>query len=337
MLFIYYNSLINEYFYQRGSIGSMKDKSLTAIKIKHQLLSLEQVGLIHSTSPAIAKFGELAEYSFNFIKSRFLGFSFFSNEKEAIKELKPYLEFANNRDINYMDVRRLRLQTPEGFKGNLYQYTKELADIVTTYYDSFVAEMIDPFDIYISKLINQPMLLDSLTYKHNVKQQDIDKYRKRLAKYFTGKGHGYLELSDIYDRLKDVDDIVRPATDIVKLSERERVKNVKQKVDELNEKINVLIEMLEDKTGNYNVKPKTLTTLSELVFQLAKQVEFYAVLNGMINGLIGALYDGGRVFERFMKGDKHDLAMEAYQYNVKETYSAEDLHQYLTTELPTLD
>lgn len=305
----------------------MTKRVFNRLEYNKNMVALEQVAAISAGSTAIKKFSTMADDAAKFIKSKFNALAIYFKDSPE-KQYQTYLTFAD--ETKYPEVRRISMQVPEGFKGNMLDYAKTMENVVSAFYQEFTDNFIKPFDLYIAKLITNPVLLDTSTYKHTVKTSDVEKYKKQLAKFFTPKKYGMLPLGDIYARNQDIKSVYTHLVNITTVSKAQDLRNVRKAVEDLNQRINVLVEMISDEKNNLNIAPKTLNTLAELVFDLAKHVEFYAVVDSMIASLLyGAKYNAD-TFASFLSG-KEVPTVES----VTVQYSFESLVEYLDIAEPT--
>lgn len=297
-------------------------KVLNRLEYSKNMIALEQVAAINATSPAIKKFTTMADDAAEFIKNKFNALAIYFKDTPE-KDYQHYLTFAD--EAKYPEVRRIRMNVPEGFKGNMLDYVKTMENVCNNFYTDFTENFIKPFDIYIAKLITTPTLLDTSTYKHNVKTSDVENFKKQLAKFITVKKYGVLPLGDIYQRNNDIKSTYQHLVNIATISKKQDLRNVRKAVVELNERINTLADMISDEKNNINVAPKTLTTLSELVFDLAKHVEFYAVVDSMIASLLHASKVNADTFKSYLSNNEVPT-LEA----ISVQYSLEELVDYFT-------
>lgn len=266
--------------------------TLRELELQQKTLALEGVGLFHGTSEAFQRFASYAKDTKTFIKNKFNAittyFSHRGKDNYPMEDIQYYIRFANTR--KYAEVTKVSIQVPEGFKGNIAEYGECLRHVLENFSQVFLKEMVVPFDIHIAKLINQPTLIQSQTYTHAIKPKDIEKYRKEIAKFFDGhKKHNTLQLGAVTGRIKDLETLGATGAKIYDLVLSSSLRDVKSHVDALYAKLETLIKLLEDKSNNLNPSGKMVEALSQLVFELAKQAEFYAVVDQLVANFVHCL------------------------------------------------
>ena len=278
-------------------MAKTKHITLEELELAASFISVEAVMENHSSSSAITKLVELKSMTTSFIKSSFSNIvKYLSWSKGEADPYAYYKSFAENNQ--YLAVKNIPLEVPMGFKGNYVDYTNALVAVHTEVCSKLVPEMIKPFDIYVAKLINQPILLESHSFKHSIKPADIEKHRTTLAKFATPKKHNSLPLDHVYGRIKDIAEHRTALLTLKQLVEVQDIQDVQKAVEELDNKLNTLVGILSEKTSNINPTDKVVKDLAELTLALAKQVEFYAIVDNMIGVLFQHANSNVNVFKR---------------------------------------
>lgn len=271
--------------------------TLEELELAASFISVEAVMENHSSSSAITKLVELKSMTTSFIKSSFSNIvKYLTWSKGETDPYAYYKSFAENNQ--YLAVKNIPVEVPMGFKGNYVDYTNALIAAHTEVCGKLVTDMIKPFDLYVAKLINQPILLESHSFKHAIKPTDIDKHRTSLAKFASGKKHNSLPLDHVYGRIKDIAEHRTALLTLKQLVEVQQIQDVQKAVEELDAKLNTLVSILSEKTSNINPTDKVVKDLAELTLALAKQVEFYAVVDNMIGTLFQHANNNVDVFKR---------------------------------------
>lgn len=288
--------------YIKPSIRSVSMEELTTLaEAVKTSISNEAVLELNSQSAPIAKLVELKAATKDFITSAFSSIASFFGPKAHKPEdaLAYYKWFAEN--MNYMDVKDILLNVPMGFQGNMVEYTKAVTIALVEVNKRLVPDLVKPFDIYVGKLINQPILLETHSFKHAIKMSDIEKYKASLGKFVSARKHNQLPIGKIYNRIKEFDEHREVLINLFHLSKTTNVNEVQEAVNELNTKLDVLIGMLSDQTNNINPTAKVVNDLADLTLDLAKKVEFFAVVDNLTGTLQSSALDNVDLLKRITK------------------------------------
>lgn len=258
--------------------------SIENLQALNNFISVETVEALNTSSPAMTKLAELVTDTGNYVKSRLNALTVFFSNKEQYPNIKRFVE--NNK---FMDSNKVYVVIPEGFKGNLSEYSTLLLKIQNEFIDNFIADFITPYDSYISKLINNPTLLESINYKHNAKIKDTSGYTKALAKFNSMAVTREETLGKCFSNMKQFELMVENTISLLKEQERNNVANIKEAIIRLDQKLNILANTITDNSNNINIKASVVKTLSDLTLELAKQTEFVAVVFTLINSFIGSV------------------------------------------------
>lgn len=273
--------------------------AMIELELSHGNVSVEAVGLFAGTSEAFKRLTSHFTKAKDAIKLGLNGIKvYFSGKKN-----NEYLDGININDFttfttvhNYAAVPDLMVRVPEGFTGNLALYSKDLLDILETYTATFIDNMVTPFSNYINQLINNPALLQSQVFQHAVKSADTEKMKKTLAKYVKGRRHVEVPFKEAFARMADVTEYGNTALQIVSVMEANGLGKIKEHVDKTNESLTVLLEVIEKGTVQPNAK--VISAISDLIFDLAKQVEFIAVVDSLVHSLLYATRINSVIFKR---------------------------------------
>lgn len=258
--------------------------SIEALQSLNNFIGLETVEALNTTSPAMAKLAELVTDTGNYIKDRLNALTVFFNHKEQYPNIKKFLD-----NSTYTDSAKMVIIVPEGFKGNLADYSTLLLKIQREFIDKYISEFITPYDSYISRLVNNPALLESINYKHNAKIKDTSDYTKALAKFNSTGVTRELPIGDCFSNFNQFKMMLLNTVDLLKEQEKNNVASIKEAILRLDEKLNALATTITDSSNNINVKAEVVKTLSDLTLDLAKQTEFVAVVFSLINSFIGSV------------------------------------------------
>lgn len=264
-----------------------KKISMEDLDFYRQCVSIEAVTLTTTGSEAVSRLTDLVKGTKSFLSEKTSSLytslfnMFYWGSKNKDPELVTMFKQTKTdlKNFKYTDIRNLEVQVPEGFTGNFTSYLELLAKISKNFSNNLVTDFIQPFDLYIGKMIANNTLITSSSYTHNATVKDIEKYRKDIAKYFKGTRNNVAKIGDIFNNIKDIDLAIDVGIDTWYVLGDKKNIDVKDSVDQLNDKLIRLIDIINDKSNNISVSPKVLKELSQLTYDLAKLVEFYAVVN----------------------------------------------------------
>lgn len=301
----------------------MHNKQITMkdLELLHANASFEAVAVLQGASMAISKLTQLTKSSIDFVTNKINSIkAYFGGSNEV--NFSYYFTFAEK--WKYPDVRGVKLQVPLGFEGNFTDYVNTLEKTFENYSSKLITEVIEPFDIYVSKLINNPALLSSQTFKHSIDKKDIEKARKDLAKFNKGKKHNEKTLGELYGNMSQIKEFADTLTDITKLQTQYSLRDVKDATNRLNDNLNVLIDVINNQPNTATLSKKVINDLSDLILELAKQVEFYAVVDHLIAQMVHCGLENTNALKRM-------VGVESIQYTLPElTLSQKAIIEYLT-------
>lgn len=298
-----------------------KQTTMKDLELLHANASFEAVAVLQGASMAVSKLTQLTKSSIDFVTNKINSIKAYFNNSDTTN-FDYYYTFAER--WKYPDVRGIKLQVPMGFEGNFTEYVTALEKVFETHSTKLISEVIEPFDLYVSKLINNPALLTSQTFKHSIDTKDIDKARKDLAKFNKGKKHNEKTLGELYGNMSQLKEFASTLTDIVKLQTQYSLRDVKDATNKLNDNLNVLLDVLNNQPNTTTLSKRIIDDLSTLILELAKQIEFYAVVDHLIAQMIHCGLENTNALKRM-------IGVESIQYALPElTLSQETIIEYLT-------
>lgn len=264
---------------------STKTVTLESLNLQARFVSIETVDGLTTSGLAMTKLAGFVSDTGRYIKEKFNAVTAYFNN-ETIKY--EHIDLFTNK-FKYLDAKDFIVIVPEGFKGNYKDYSDLLLKIYKEFSTKFLKEVVLPYDHYISQLVNNPVLLESLTYKHQVKVKDVEAYRKQLAKFFTPKFGVEVKLSTVFGSMNEFKVTRENTLALLTLQSDSHIVEIKKAITALDEKLNLLASTISSNSNNINVKSQVANTLSELTMELANEVEFFAVFDNMVNNFIGAM------------------------------------------------
>lgn len=311
--------------------------SLEELALIRDNVTLESVGVLNVTDEAFKRFSAFALDTKKSFMDKLNSITVYINPFGKKADMTPYAcyrTFATT--MKYPDVSKLTLQVPDGFQGNLKDYTETIFDLLENFSARFISDVLTPYDVYLGKIINNPVILQSQLQAHKFSPKDIEKYKKQLTKFVTSKKHNEAPLGKVYQRMKDIEDQEILLNRISAYQSANPLMNVKTKVSEIGAKITILANMFKDNKLNITASAKTFNELAELTYQLAEQVEFYTVIETLINALLWVSKENGEKFKRVMGGNASVESLfncASYQGVVELSgYSLESIVNYIGIE-----
>lgn len=267
----------------------MTNKQLTLKDIQLQLsfISVEQVNAFHSSSKTVAKFGYMVENTKKFVTNMLNPISVFFNSKKDKPLYQNIYRFADK--AKYAELNKFEIPTPEGFQGNYLDYVETLTK-QTEIANSLIETVIKPFSVYVGQLINNPVLLNSISYTHKVTAKDVSTAKKELGKFFKPNGKNVeWNMHKCFNRIADVKTFADKVNKLHDMQDGKLVQRVKEEVANLSDSLDHLTSYISSNQNNQWVNGKTMETLATLTYTLAEQVEFFAVITNMNKSLFGAV------------------------------------------------
>lgn len=317
---------------------STKNTTVSFADLEHQYqnLSFEAVGVLNGGSDTVQRLASFTKTTLTHLSNKLNSlnaiFVYFKSLNKG--QYTPYFVFAKKH--LYREVGHCILQVPDGFVGNLKDYAQTLLDTFENCTSKIITDVIDPYNVYISKMVNQPSLLASHSYKHSVSAMDVEKYRKAISKFHTGKKHNTLTLSEVYERIRDVEEHAEIMQKAGELQTRYSIADVKSAMLKLDGNLNALIDVITDKSNNITLSQKVINDISNLTMELAKQVEFFAVVDHLLAALTHCTIENIKPMKRVVPVvskesvtyDETDDAIPVYE----PIYSLEDIVKELNIQ-----
>lgn len=250
-------------------------------------IALEGVG-VQNIGPDSALFKNLSTMvssTSNFIKSTFNGLTNLFGFTEEVKRDFTYYAFFSKND-KYPDIRNLEIQVPEGFTGNLKDYVKDINAIYKDFAQDFVGTTIEPATNIIAKIINDPVQYDSLRSEIKLDFKDISKYQRKLSRYFKTKHNTTAVIGQVYHNMSEIAESGKYYLELENLVKNVNLKDIKERTERLSEVLEMFIREYSDKSQNATLNKRSFAALTELVYGLAQQIEFYAAFDSLVRNVL---------------------------------------------------
>lgn len=236
------------------------------------------------------------------------GFKSFIN---SIKPNGPALNIDDNRDdidnsllkVPYLNVSQIPMMVPEGLNVKYLVYINSLDVAVER--SGNVNKLIDDFTREVAAILtNQDMRLD--TTSHDAKWREMDSAREAayatVGACFNGTNRAKLGYSKLVDRNKDWGDVCARAKILCdkmnNINRPKLVKSAKHLYDLLKK-----VEDLSKHGGFDGMSPEVVRSLAEGSYQIACELEFYAVTYYRVETLSKVLSENFKVLKKITKID----------------------------------
>lgn len=213
----------------------------------------------------------------NYLLGAIQDFGEFIHKPQAEIYTIPHRDFKKLRDkilaSSYHELSELTIDVPAGFEGNIYQYGHYLRTSLTTN-RSAIEEVLGYTRPHLAKSLNEtntgttrPIIKYLLDYK-----ETRASHKETIETYFN-RSHELTrrKFGDVFNTKQEMVDFIE-AFKSTEVDVKELAK-VQTSVRELSLYLNKVVERSTD------IDRKTLATLGQAVYQIAKGVEEYSVLN----------------------------------------------------------
>lgn len=189
---------------------------------------------------------------------------------------------------NLMD---LRLYVPEGFKGNLASYAETLLR-AQEHVNKVIGDVVTPYNVFLSKLVTNPNAAKDtrlqLTALNQIKATR-EALRAQLAEYFTpGSTVAYCKVGDAVANNADWKMLGESLKSIHADFDIKRPAQVKEAVDDCSELLDALSNSAAE-NGLRDISSQTLRTLGDATLEVAREIEFFSVINYQVNTLLSVM------------------------------------------------
>lgn len=201
--------------------------------------------------------------------------------KSASKiDLEKLIKIANQ--VEYTSMSSIEVLNPLRLSKPWLEYAgalKTLQDVTA----GIDRHLLHPFNTYIGKGINNPMLFSQVTYKpEHYKLVEVEPYKKDLEKYLNGPNRETCKWKQAFKRNADVTAFASIFNDVLTQHANISPETVKKSVDILNGNIEALMTSLSSPSTEYVLSNKSISFISELILQTAKHVELYTITHQLI-------------------------------------------------------
>jgi len=246
-----------------------------------KVLSMEAVNAPDSLTNRFQAYGDVA---FNFFKntSDVLLSTFKVEEEVSLNLISLGSNLAKLRGVRYVDIKDVAVYVPSGMSCK-YPELLEVLERAVRYNNDIIETTLEPLIKWLSAGLNQPQSLSAIfgstgTYNFafdNAKHEDLVNMLKNC--FDTNSTHDQLPVKYVFERLLDIEESVKTMNDLVVEAKTTLPKTVLSKIEEAKKLLNTLVERHKQDPDKYNLSPRTVTVLTELMGQAAMRCEFYSV------------------------------------------------------------
>jgi len=226
------------------------------------------------------------------------GVSNFNYSEAEFESLVRTLE--GHKYTNLMD---LRFYIPEGFKGNITAYAVALQN-AQKHVSATAADVVVPYNIFISKLLTNPIAVkDTRLQMINLGKikQAREFLKAQLGEYFQpGSTASTCKLGDAVTSNSDW----KPLRETLKIINNDfdpkLVKQLNNSVDDSSMLLDELSNCTRE-SGLRDISPQTLRTLGDGTLEVAREVEFFSLVNYQIGVLLTVMGQNTEFLKKALK------------------------------------
>lgn len=189
--------------------------------------------------------------------------------------------------VPFAEMENFKVPVPEGFKGNLNAYTALLIEDKAYFYDTFVPAL-ENFYVILSSVVTNKDARLSL-------RDDVQAYKKlaqmRTArdkaeqKFFTNSNEAQIKFPIAFENAGEVGSYYTKLNELSTHDHSQLLKMVKDKIVSIGSVVNALVEMTESGAIK-NVTPEVVKSLHAGTYEMASQIEFFAIYLYRCNSLL---------------------------------------------------
>lgn len=178
----------------------------------------------------------------------------------------------------YDDIAMLRLPVPEGFTGNYCKYFAQLLEMFS-YHEQTALPAIEEYYISIAAIITNKdakLSLKDNTIKYKALSKSREENNKEIAKHFNASSVAEYAYGKLFLNNQEVTQAFKLMHQLERTLISTKVASVTDQVVKITNALQTLISMAENGTIE-NLSPAQLKNLSEGAYEIAAQVEFFAI------------------------------------------------------------
>lgn len=224
--------------------------------------------------------------SFSDLKKNFSDFTaslvdFFGHRDEVtagIAQVPSYTRVRSRLErTSYASLRETKVFVPTGL-GVSYKTYLTVLEAPVEINEKLLKEILTPFSRWLAEALTDPDKLGrvSPSSMRDFKPHNLDKALEELGECFDkGSNQNQVPFKQAFARNADVKDVLADAETLTGRFIAIDRKQVMRKVDEISANMDVLFARLEDPESGYDLNRNTEKLLSQLLFTMGQEVEFY--------------------------------------------------------------
>lgn len=183
--------------------------------------------------------------------------------------------------VNYTENRELLISVPEGFKGNLTEYSKLLNELTLKIYPE-ANKLLTEYKFIISGFLTNKdekiSLKDYTTFFNQIKRQR-ENFTNDISEYFTNNSAtSKAKLGSVIDKFSDIEVIIKNINAINTVRAGNTLFDVSETTKDIVTILDTIIERVSKGDIN-NVSGQSAMNLSEGAYEIGKYIEFISIFN----------------------------------------------------------
>lgn len=262
--------------------------SIESMKLQRDVIALEFINL-HSTK----------EYLKNIIPSFLDEMSGILSKFQSIQTepaIQNNLSSKQTKFIKtlsqqpYSNIRELSIYVPEGFKGNLLEYSNLLLTYISI--PEALLKELDEYSVFLSNISSNQNSQMSTDYNKKLYEdlhKEMVKIKKSFTEFFKDSNHQVeVKYKDVFNNNNEFSKAIEHTAELVKRIENINRSFIIKKVANISELISLINKRnKEDKLSA--MSDEMVTKLSDYTYTMAERIEFFSVLFYRIRSLSSVL------------------------------------------------
>lgn len=232
-------------------------------------------------SESFASLGVVKSLRANFDRSQSLIKNYFKNRDISVYPKVDNVHEKLFNAVDFTDVIQLRAYVPAGMSVKMNAYTTLLCGCIDSNFPRIIAD-IDKLTTVCAKAINNAEYRRSVGFAKEIPANNPDGELEALRKLFKRGGITQSSIGKVYGNKEDVIEVYRTLTESRQLAVNTNPKDVRKAIDAFVEVCGALTQKLEDDYQEGSISNAMIRDISEAIFLVARQAEFYGFL---VNGL----------------------------------------------------
>lgn len=226
--------------------------------------------------------------------------AFYFKTKE-LRDISSKLE-----QVSYVDIRNIDVLVPEGMVVDLPQYVQTLNQAGATA-QKLESDVLKPFETWLAQMLGDPENLRNLTQNLKIpamRLHDTKAAEKQIQACFahTGRREGLVKYSQAFRRNSDVGVVAEELEQLEANFGMDGQKRIVQYTDRITMMMGELITLI---NGNpEKASPAAVRNLSDITFQVARELEHYGLLRYRITELSNSMGETMKSINRYLSYHK---------------------------------